>query len=76
MAVRWPEGHMLVLLDLPTLVTYWFLQVFGLVWPIVDASDVRFLAIGLLTWAVLGALLALVYRSFRSRLGARDRESS
>lgn len=69
------EASVLVVIDLPTLATYWVLQQVGSPHPIVDAFDVRFFIIGVVTWSILGYFFGLVLGLLLGRPAATARGS-
>jgi predicted tellurium resistance membrane protein TerC len=69
-----PESSMLVMLDAPTLFAYWLLGFVGIHMNIVDAADVRFFFIGVLTWASLGLGIGAIAAAVTSRHARRSIE--
>ena len=69
------EASVLVVIDLPTLATYWLLQQVGSRHAIVDAFDVRFFIIGVVTWSILGYFFGMVLGLLLGRPSATARGS-
>lgn len=58
-AAFYPESHLLVIADLPTIAIYAALAFSGHELPLSGAFDLRFLVIGMTSWFLLGVLLSL-----------------
>lgn len=62
-----PEADMLALSDAPTMAIYVALSLLGFEVEIVNASDQRFLAVGITVWFFLGLLCGVFVSWYRKR---------